>query len=214
LKDISKASKQDYGLYGNSWSLLRESELYINDDPNITINKIKSICRRQNSKKKLDYVVIDHSLLLVQDRNSEREELSQMSAIIRKMSKEMNTVVIFVSQLNYRDGKATRPHKGMLKGSGSLGEDADLIIFPWRPFEVKKEGNPEDACLVLGKARAFESKDIPIRFCTISTGFYDLSEKEYLQKSANTNFYFEEHKPKTEEEPKPKKTFKPKAWEE
>jgi len=168
---LSSNSYSDYAQ--QVWREVADADIYLNDDPNMPTDRIRSLARRLNADKQLDFVFVDHALLTVQDSKREREELTYFSNAMKSLAKELNCCVVVLSQLNYREGKDVRPHKGMLKGSGSLGEAADIIWFPWRPYALTNQGDPSEATLIIGKGRGFLDHDIPMEFCTKTTGYYE-----------------------------------------
>lgn len=155
--------------------IIKESGAYLNIDPSINLQQIKTESRKLNAERKLGIIGIDYLQLMIRDEKLAKEELSEMSRELAKLSKELNKSVWALSQLNVRDCKVgDRPHKGMLKGSGALEANASVILFPWRDYAIKEEGDASKATLIKGKHRHWKGKDINMGFCQETTAFYEV----------------------------------------
>ena len=136
--------------------------VYIDDTPGITVAEIRAKCRRLKMEKGLGLVVIDY-LQLMQGSSrrgeSRTQEVSEMSRSLKIMAKELNVPVITLSQLNRSSEKlARRPMLSDLRESGSIEQDADIVIMLSRPIA---EENAEESVAnivecILAKNRAGE----------------------------------------------------------
>ncbi len=136
--------------------------VYIDDTPGITVAEIRAKCRRLKMEKGLGLVVIDY-LQLMQGSGrrgeSRTQEVSEMSRSLKVMAKELNVPVITLSQLNRSSEKlARRPMLSDLRESGSIEQDADIVIMLSRP--IAEENAEESAAniveCILAKNRAGE----------------------------------------------------------
>ncbi len=136
--------------------------VYIDDTPGITVAEIRAKCRRLKMEKGLGLVVIDY-LQLMQGSGrrgeSRTQEVSDMSRSLKVMAKELNVPVITLSQLNRSSEKlARRPMLSDLRESGSIEQDADIVIMLSRP--IAEENAEESAAniveCILAKNRAGE----------------------------------------------------------
>ena len=118
---------------------LEKIPLYIDDTPGLTINTIRSRARRLQRNKGLGLIVIDYIQLIMGSGNKKNEgnrvqELSEISRGLKILAKELNVPVIALSQLNrgveQRDDK--RPVMSDLRESGSIEQDADIVMFVYR----------------------------------------------------------------------------------
>jgi len=118
---------------------LERIPLYIDDTPGLTINSIRTRARRLKRSKGLGLIVIDYIQLISGTNNKRNEinrvqELSEISRGLKILAKEMNVPVIALSQLNrgveQRDDK--RPVMSDLRESGSIEQDADIVMFVYR----------------------------------------------------------------------------------
>ncbi|MBQ6937835.1 MAG: replicative DNA helicase, partial [Clostridia bacterium] len=156
--------------------------IYIDDTPGITASEIRAKCRRLKMEKGLGLVVIDY-LQLMQGRGkgeSRTQEISEMSRSLKIMAKELNVPVITLSQLNRASEKlARRPMLSDLRESGSIEQDADIVIMLCRPQE---EGGEEESAgniveCILAKNRAGECGIINLAWRGEFTKFMNLDSR-------------------------------------
>lgn len=151
----------DGGEFGRIAEVIRSLEkmpLYIDDTPGLTINAIRNRARRLKRTKGLGLIVIDYIQLIMggakRGEANRVQELSEISRGLKIMAKELNVPVIALSQLNrgveQRDDK--RPLMSDLRESGSIEQDADIVLFVYRenyyiqneePKETDKNYTPE-----------------------------------------------------------------------
>ena len=124
--------------------------LYIDDTPGVTINAIRTRARRLKRSKGLGLIVIDYIQLITGSSNKKSEgnrvqELSEISRGLKIMAKELKVPVIALSQLNrgveQRDDK--RPLMSDLRESGSIEQDADIVMFVYRENYYLKNEEPK-----------------------------------------------------------------------
>ncbi len=156
--------------------------VYIDDTPGITVAEIRAKCRRLKMEKGLGLVVIDY-LQLMQGRgkgDSRTQEVSEMSRSLKIMAKELNVPVITLSQLNRASEKlARRPMLSDLRESGSIEQDADIVIMLCR--QQSEEGEEESSgniveC-ILAKNRAGECGIINLAWRGEYTKFMNLDSR-------------------------------------
>lgn len=163
--------------------LLNKAPLYINETPALTMLELRSQARRLKIEHNLDLIVVDYLQLLRSPRKSDSRELeiSDISRSLKALAKELNIPVIALSQLNRRleERADKRPLLSDLRESGSIEQDADLVIFIYRD-EVynKKEDNPKKgiAELIIGKHRNGRIGTVELSFLPRYTAFEELSK--------------------------------------
>ena len=159
---------------------LFNSEVFIRGRSKSNIQNIHATCRRLKADNCIDAFYIDHIGLLVQDKRHAREELENITNGTKLFAAEINVPAVEIVQLN-RDvvsGK-TKPNLAHLKGAGSIEEDADIVVFPWRPHAIDPEGSPaEDAEIILAKGRNAGTGILPAYFSTLTTTFTIKKEDE------------------------------------
>ncbi len=112
--------------------------MYIDDTPGITITEIRAKCRKLKLEKNIGLVVIDYLQLISgtgNRRNGSREqEIAEISRSLKILAKELDVPVIALSQLSRSPDQRTdhRPMLSDLRESGSIEQDADIVIFLYR----------------------------------------------------------------------------------
>ena len=158
--------------------------VYIDDTPGITVAEIRAKCRRLKMEKGLGLVVIDY-LQLMQGSGKSRgesrtQEVSEMSRSLKIMAKELNIPVITLSQLNRSSEKLSRrPLLSDLRESGSIEQDADIVIMLSRPLA---EENADESAgniveCILAKNRAGECGIINLAWRGEYTKFMNLDSR-------------------------------------
>jgi len=133
---------KDWGRLGDATAALRNVGLYFDDSSNITVSEIKAKVRRM---KNVDCVFVDYLGLLASDQKTENrvQEVSRMSRALKLMAKDLSIPVFVCAQLSRateHGGKSRRPVLADLRESGSLEQDADIVMML---FEQKYD--PESA---------------------------------------------------------------------
>lgn len=121
---------------------LSEAKIYIDDTPGISIMEMRSKCRRLKIEYNIDMVILDY-LQLMSGRNSEnrQQEVSEISRSIKALAKEIKCPIIALSQLS-RAPEQRNDHRPMLsdlRESGSIEQDADLVMFLYRDDYYNKD---------------------------------------------------------------------------
>ena len=160
----------------NSMDKLNEARLYIDDTPGISIMELSAKTRRMKQEHNIGMVVVDYLQLVtpVRDGRTNREqEIAQISRSLKALAKELNIPVIALAQLNrsveQRSGDR-RPQLSDLRESGSIEQDADVVMFLSRP-EMYGKTTFEDGSstkdiveIVVGKQRNGPIGDIRLLF--------------------------------------------------
>lgn len=133
----------------SGWNLSVDSE-------SLNIDELVAECRIQKQQHGLDLLVVDHiHLMPLQDVRNEVRELDEITAKLKRLAIELDIHVIAVAQLNRGKEKAleTRPTMSDIRGSGGIEQNANLVIFPYRPAYYDNTENPTKAELILAKNR-------------------------------------------------------------
>ena len=125
----------DMAKLAGSINTLSKAPIYIDDTAGITVSEIKAKCRRLKLKNKLGLIVIDY-LQLIQgsSREGRQQEVSENSRLLKILAKELNVPVITLSQLSRAPDQRTDHHPMLsdLRESGSIEQDADMVMFLYR----------------------------------------------------------------------------------
>jgi replicative DNA helicase len=172
----------DWAAFANQMHRLNIAPLTIDATPNRTVNQIKARCRQIKQKTGLSLVVIDYLQLLGSQQSKRAEnrqiEVSEMSRGIKLMAKELNVPVVVLCQLNRGPEQRTdkKPMLSDLRESGSLEQDADIVILVHREDAYDKESQRAgEADLIVAKHRAGPTSTITVaaqlhysRFCDMA----------------------------------------------
>ena len=139
-------SEDEWIRLGNALSSFHDVELYLDDTSSITVPEIKSIVRRL---KNVDCVIIDY-LGLVQSavhKENRVQEVSEITRNLKMMAKDLEIPVICCAQLSRGTegrGKTHTPQLSDLRESGSIEQDADIVMFLYRPDYYRSEMSEEE----------------------------------------------------------------------
>jgi replicative DNA helicase len=177
-------TEKDYGRLSHALGTLAEQSVFIDDSPGIGILEMRAKCRRLASQHSLDLLIIDY-IQLMQGRGrfeSRQQELTSISRSVKILAKELTVPIIALSQLSRAPESRTdhRPQLSDLRESGALEQDADLVMFIYRP-EVydKEETKPEDqgiAEVIIGKHRNGPIGSVKLTFLNQFTRFENLAQ--------------------------------------
>lgn len=142
----------------DSTGRVADMPLFIDDTPSITVQEIRSKCRKLKQQVGLGLVVIDYLQLMTGSgrRESRQQEISEISRSLKILAKELKIPVIALSQLN-RAADSREDHKPVmsdLRESGAIEQDADVIMFIYRDDYYNKESTkPGIADIIVAKQR-------------------------------------------------------------
>ena len=158
--------------------VLSEIPLYIEDTPGLSIAEVRSKARRLHSEAGLDLLMIDY-LQLMQGRRSDNrvQEVSEISRGLKALARELNVPVIALSQLSRAvEGRTSHvPMLSDLRESGSIEQDADIVMFIYREELYDKETDKKGiAELHIAKHRNGPIGVVPLRFEANTTRFQNL----------------------------------------
>ena len=128
-----RLSKEEWQRIWQATDVLGQADLYLDDTPGITVPEIKAKLRRLKS---IDLVVIDYLQLMSTGRRSDNrvQEISEITRNLKVLAKELNVPVICLSQLSRASEQRSdhRPKLSDLRDSGSIEQDADIVLFLYR----------------------------------------------------------------------------------
>ena len=141
----AKLDEKEMELAVHSLSVLNDARIFIDDTPAITPLQIRSKCRRLQMEEGLDLVVVDYLQLMASDVRTENrvQEVSYISRYLKVLARELNVPVLAAAQLSRAVEQRTdkQPVLSDLRESGSLEQDADIVMFINRP-EQMNEASP------------------------------------------------------------------------
>jgi replicative DNA helicase len=215
---MGKISQQEFRQLARAAGELQSLPLYIDDTPGLTIAALRARARRLKRQKGIGMVIIDYLQLLQgtgKNSNENRvQEISEISRGLKQLAKELNLPVVGLSQLSraveQREDK--RPQLSDLRESGSIEQDADIVLFiyredyyvasrePKRPVEgddSKAHEMHEEwardmsrvyglAELIVAKQRHGATGKVRLKFDARITKFSDVADDNYLPEMRNS----------------------------
>ena len=170
---------------------LIEAPLYIDDTAALSVFDLRAKCRRLKAHHDVQLIIVDYLQLMQgsQDTRGNREqEISSISRALKSLAKELDVPVIALSQLSRASEKralAAKPILSDLRESGSIEQDADMVLFIYRPeyYKIDVDANGDStsgvAEVIIAKNRNGPLKDVRIRFVSKYAKFVD-AEMDYL----------------------------------
>lgn len=165
---------------------LTDAPLYIDDTPALSIFELRAKCRRLKAQHDIQLVIVDYLQLMSTGNENQRgnreQEISNISRSMKSLAKELEIPVIALSQLSRAvetRGGSKRPILSDLRESGAIEQDADMVLFIYRPeyylITEDEQGNSTEgmAQLIIAKHRNGALKDIDLRFIQNFAKFTD-----------------------------------------
>ncbi|WP_036554298.1 replicative DNA helicase [Nocardiopsis sp. CNT312] len=154
--------------------------LFIDDSPNMSMMEIRAKCRRLKQQHDLKLVVVDYLQLMSSPGRveSRQQEVSEMSRSLKLLAKELEVPVIALSQLNRGPEQRTdkRPQVSDLRESGSIEQDADMVILLYREDAYDQESpRAGEADIILAKNRNGPTSDVIVAFQGHYSRFVDMA---------------------------------------
>ena len=178
-------NKEDWNRLSQASGDLSDSRIFIDDTASITVPELRSKARRLSLEHGLDLIIVDYLQLMsgsTQRYENRTQEISQISRGLKGIAKELRVPLIAVSQLSRaiesRTGEHRRPQLSDLRESGSIEQDADVVMFIYR----EDMANPSEdskglAELIIGKQRNGPTGTIQLAFSKQFTRFDSLYQE-------------------------------------
>ncbi len=164
-------------------SHLSEAPIFIDDTPGLTTMELRAKCRRLAKNHKLGFVIIDYlQLMRVKGKIESRErEIAEISMSLKALAKELNIPVLALSQLNrsLEARQDKRPVMSDLRESGSIEQDADIIMFLYRDEVYHPDTDqPGVAEVIVAKHRNGPTGLVKLAFLSEYTRFENLADDD------------------------------------
>jgi replicative DNA helicase len=149
-------------------------EFFIDDDVDSRIGQIKAKAKLHKSTKGLNLLVIDYIQLIKGTKQNREQEIAEISRTLKLLAKELKITVMILAQLSRKSEERAdkRPMLSDLRESGAIEQDADIVMFPFRPMYYEQEKpEMEEAELIIAKNRNGECVTIPTYFEGMYTSY-------------------------------------------
>ncbi|MQA63650.1 MAG: replicative DNA helicase [Actinophytocola sp.] len=182
LQDMrgGRMSDDDWTRLARRMSEISEAPLFIDDSPNMTMMEIRAKARRLKQRNDLRLIIVDYMQLMTSGKKveSRQQEVSEFSRQLKLLAKELEVPLVAMSQLNRGPEQRTdkRPMLSDLRESGSLEQDADIVILINRP-DASERDDPRagEADLILAKHRAGPTSTVTVAHQLHYSRFADLA---------------------------------------
>lgn len=169
-----QASQLDFQRIAAAMDKLTQAELWIDDTPRLSIATLRARARRMKSQHNIGLVIIDYLQLMHGGRQESRvQEVSDISSGLKAVAKELDVPVMALSQLSRASEQRNdkRPQLSDLRDSGSIEQDADVVLFLYREGMHKPEIDKSRTELIVAKNRNGPTDDIELVFVAEQTTF-------------------------------------------
>jgi replicative DNA helicase len=173
-------SDADWNKLASKMGVVSEAPLFIDDSPNMTLMEIRAKCRRLKQRHDLRLVIVDYMQLMTSGKRveSRQQEVSEFSRSLKLLAKELGVPVIAISQLNRGPEQRTdkKPMLSDLRESGSLEQDADMVILLHREdFYEKESPRAGEADFIVAKHRNGPTQTVTVAFQGHYSRFVDMA---------------------------------------
>ena len=172
---------EDWTRLARRMSEVAEAPLFIDDSPNMSMMEIRAKCRRLKQQHDLRLVIIDYLQLMTSGKRVESRQVvvSEFSRSLKLLAKELGVPVIALSQLNRGPEQRTdkKPMVSDLRESGSIEQDADMVILLHREDAYEKESpRAGEADLIVAKHRNGPTATVTVAFQGHYSRFVDMAQ--------------------------------------
>lgn len=173
-----KLTRRDWDDINIALDILSKTNIHIDDTAGISIMEMKSKCRRLKAEEGLDLVVIDYLQLMNPEgkADSRTQEISVISRNLKLLARELDCPILVLSQLSRAPETRTdhRPMLSDLRESGSIEQDADIVIFLYRDEYYNEDTEAPGECeVIVAKQRSGPTGTIKVAWLEKLTKFVD-----------------------------------------
>ena len=171
----------DWSKLASKMGVVSDAPLFIDDSPNMNLMEIRAKCRRLKQRHDLRLVVVDYLQLMTSGKRveSRQQEVSEFSRSLKLLAKELDVPVVAISQLNRGPEQRVdkRPMLADLRESGSLEQDADMVVLLHREdFYERESPRAGEADFIVAKHRNGPTATITVAFQGHYSRFVDMAQ--------------------------------------
>lgn len=148
-----KLTEQEWPLFTHAIEVFSDTKIYLDDTPAITPLQLRTKCRRLHMEYGLDLIIVDYLQLMGGDtRNDNRvQEVSYISRNLKVLARELNVPVLTAAQLSraVEQRQDKHPMLSDLRESGSLEQDADIVMFIYRADQYEKDSEKQNVAEIM-----------------------------------------------------------------
>ncbi|HPB01553.1 MAG TPA: replicative DNA helicase [Bacteroidales bacterium] len=188
-----KLTAQEWKSLNDNMDNLSKAKLYLDDTPALSVFELRAKARRLKQQYDIQCVIVDYLQLMTSkvEKNANREvEIATISRSLKALAKELNIPVICLSQLSREVEKrpgSKRPQLSDLRESGAIEQDADIVMFIYRPeYYFKEDDKNTDIETIRNKAELLIEKHrngplttINLKFLGAYARFYEENDEDF-----------------------------------
>jgi replicative DNA helicase len=183
------SSDHEFSLLRDSLDKLSKAKIYIDDQPGNSIVRMKALSRRLKADKGLDLIVVDYLQLMTTSKNYDSmvNQVTEISRSLKSLAKELNVPVLALSQLSRAvESRGGKPRLSDLRDSGSIEQDADVVMFIHREDKNKDESEKTNiAEILIEKHRNGPTGKVELYFDKKTTTFLNLEKSNLSEFSSS-----------------------------
>ncbi|KKP76485.1 MAG: primary replicative DNA helicase, replicative DNA helicase [Parcubacteria group bacterium GW2011_GWC1_35_21] len=183
------SSDREFSQLRDSLDKLAKAKIYIDDQPGNSIVRMKALSRRLKAEKGLDLIVVDYLQLMTTSQNYDSmvNQVTEISRSLKSLAKELNVPVLALSQLSRAvESRGGKPRLSDLRDSGSIEQDADVVMFIHREDKNKDESEKTNiAEILIEKHRNGPTGKVELYFDEKTTTFLNLEKSNLSEFSAS-----------------------------
>ncbi|MFA6404544.1 MAG: replicative DNA helicase [Candidatus Paceibacterota bacterium] len=176
--------ENDFRAIGDAISRLSQAPIYIDDQPGNNILKMRAVARRLKNEKGLGLIVVDYLQLMLPTNARYNDNLVQqvteISRSLKNLARELEVPVLALSQLSRAvEQRGGRPRLSDLRDSGSIEQDADVVMFIHREIDQDQGGKKEETDILIEKHRNGPTGIAKLYFDSKKTTFLSMDKGEF-----------------------------------
>lgn len=177
--------EEDFGRIRDAMDRLSKAPIFIDDQPGSNILKMRSVARRLKKDHNLGLIIVDYLQLMepIQSKNSDNmvNRITEISKSLKNLARELDVPVIALSQLSRAvEARGGEPRLSDLRDSGSIEQDADIVMFIHREDKYNKESDrPNVARIMIEKHRNGPTGVIELYFNDKKTSFQTMEKSDF-----------------------------------
>ncbi len=152
LRTGKLSAEEDFTRIRDALDTLSKAPIFIDDDSSNNITKMKSVCRKLKMENNLGLVIVDYLQLMIPKRDSDSlvQQVTELSRSLKGLARELDVPVLALSQLSRAvEQRGGRPRLSDLRDSGSIEQDADVVMFIHREDKYNEESDRKNIAEIL-----------------------------------------------------------------
>ncbi len=173
------SSDHEFSQLRDSLDKLSKAPIYIDDQPSSSIVHIRSACRRMKAEHNIGFIIIDYLQLMSTAKNYDSmvNQVTEISRSLKALAREIDVPVLALSQLSRAvEARGGEPRLSDLRDSGSIEQDADVVMFIHREDRTNKDAPPGIAKIMIEKHRNGPTGHIELFFDEKTSSFLSIDK--------------------------------------